>query len=259
MRGRPVPAGPSRGQLPASELDLAIGVVAAVVAHQDALAVHPGDDADGAPPHRLQVRQRVLRVIDAQVHSVVAVREQQLAAVLEVRVDHLDDRLPEVGELLQELALYLLELAVEDTPAVRLLVEAVDEQLLLGGEVGGEELVDEGDVVVVLADLEDLFAPEPELLVPRAARAQVVALVVLLAEPALVPAVLDMPPELDAELVRVDGAGARSHRAGVVIGVVDDLAVLERASGHDRRVPIAGPSFVCDLRLPLPPEVAGLL
>src|SRR6202048_879256 len=164
-------------------------------------------------------------------------REQKLSAVLEVAVHHLDDRLPEVGELLQELLLHLLELAVEDLPAVALLVEAVDEELLVGGEVGGYELIDEGDVVVVLADLEDLLAPQPQLLVPGAARAKVVALVVLLAETSLVPAVLDVPPQLDAELVRVDRAGPGSHGAGVVVGVIDDLGVLERLLGHDRRVP----------------------
>src|SRR6267378_2361680 len=119
MLARPVPASPSRprGRFPASELDLAVGMIAPVVPHQDALAV-----------------------IDAEVDAVVPVREQELSAVLEVAVDHLDDRLPEVGELLQQLALHLLELAVEDLPAVRLLVEAVDEQLLLHREVRGEEL-----------------------------------------------------------------------------------------------------------------------
>src|SRR5712664_1238213 len=194
MPGTPLPAAPSRprDRPPASELDLAVRVIAPVVPHQDALAVDAGDDAHGPPPHRLQIRQRVLGVIDAEVDAVVPVREQELSPVLEVAVDHLDDRLPEVGELLQQLALHLLELAVEDLPAVRLLVEAVDEQLLLHREVGGEELVDEGDVVVVLAHLEDLLAAQAQLLVPRAAGAQVVALVVLLAEPALVPALLDV-------------------------------------------------------------------
>src|SRR5882672_8969237 len=251
MPARPVPASPSRprDRSPASELDLAVGMIAPVVSHQDALAVDAGDDADGPPPHRLQIGQRVLGVIDAEVDAVVPVREQELASILEVAVDHLDDRLAEVGELLQELALHLLELAVEDLPAVRLLVEAVDEQLLLGGEVGGEELVDEGDVVVVLAHFEDLLAPQAQLLVPGAARAQVVALVVFLAEPPLVPALLDMSPELDPELVGIDGARSRPHGPGMVVGVVDDLAVLEGASGHDRGVPVAGPAFVAYLRL----------
>src|SRR5438132_2286769 len=186
----------SAGEGTASVLDLAVGVVAAVEAHQHALAVDPRDDGHRPAPHRLQVDQRILGVVDAQVDAVVAMGEQELAAVLEVAVDHLDDRLAEVGELLEQLALHLLELAVEDLPAIRFLVEAVDEELLLGGEVGGEELVDEGDVVVVSADFEDLLATEAELLVPGSAGAKIVALVVFLTEPTLVPALLDMTPEL---------------------------------------------------------------
>src|SRR5438477_2861381 len=212
-------------------------MVAAVESHEDALAVHAGDDGHRPAPYRLQVDERVLGVVDAQVDAVVTVGEEQLAAVLEVAVHHLDDGLPEVGELLEELALHLLELAVEDLPAVALLVEPVDEELLLGGEVGGEELVDEGDVVVVLAHLEDLLPAEPQLLVPGAPGAEVVALVILFTESPFVPAVLDVAPQFDAELVGIDGAGARSHRAAVMVGVVDDLMILERLLGHDRRVP----------------------
>src|SRR3989442_107351 len=183
-------------------------MIAAVEPHQHALSVDAGDDPDRPTPHRLQVHQGVLRVVDAQVDAVVPVREEQLATVLEVAVDHLDDRLAEVGELLQQLLLHLLELAVEDLPAIRLLIEAVDEQLLLGREVRGEEFVDEGDVVVVLAHLEDLLPAQAELLVPRAAGAQVVALVLplLFLEPlALVEVVgerLLLAGEAEADLVQ---------------------------------------------------------
>src|SRR5256885_14169075 len=209
-----------------SVVDFSIRMVAAVESHEDALAVHAGADGHRPAPHRLQVDERVLGVVEAQVDAVVTVGKEQLAAVLEVAVHHLDDGLAEVGELLEELALPLLELAVEDLPAVSLLVEAVDEELLLGGEVGGEELVDEGDVVVVLADLEDLLPSEAQLLVPGAAGAEVVALVVFLAESSFVPAVLDVAPQLDAELVGGDGGGPGPHGAAVVIGGVDNLVIL---------------------------------
>src|SRR5256885_3094622 len=227
-----------------SVVDFSVRMIAAVEPHEDALPVHAGDDGHRPAPHRLQVDERVLRVVHAQVDAVVTVGEEQFAAVLEIAVHHLDDGLAEVGELLEELAFHLLELAVEDLPAVPLLVEAVDEELLFRGEVRGEELVDEGDVVVVLADLEDLLPPEPELLVPGAAGAQVVALVVFLAEAALVPAVLDVAPELDAQLVRIDGAGAGTPPAGGVGGVIHDLAFPPRLGGPGHRVAIAGPSFI---------------
>src|SRR5439155_18086253 len=186
-------------------------------------------------------------------------REQELAAVFEVAVDDFDDRLPEIRQLLQKLLLHLLELAVEDLPAVGLLVEAIDEQLLLGGEIGSEELVDEGDVVIVFAHFEDLLPAETELAIPGAAGAQVVALVVFLAEAALVPTLFDVPPQLDAELVRIDRAGPGPHGARMVICVIDDLRVLQGPRGHDRAVPVARPSFVDYLRLRLRSEVVRLL
>ena len=45
-----------------------------------------------------------------------------------------------------------------------------------------QERVDEGNIVVDAADLEDFLPPQAELLVPVAPLVQVVALVVLLAE-----------------------------------------------------------------------------
>src|SRR3954463_2178421 len=241
-----------------SVVDFSIRMVAAVEPHQDSLAVHAGDDGHRPAPHRLQVDERVLGVVGPQIDAVVSVGEEQFAPVLEVAVHHLDDGLAEVGELLEELALHLLELAVEDLPAIPLLVESVDEELLLGSEVGGEELVDEGDVVVVLADLEDLLPPQAELLVPGAAGAQVVALVVFLAEASLVPAVLDMAPELDAQLVGVDGAGTGTHGAAVMVGVINNFIILQSLLRHYRTVPKTRPTFVCDFRLTLRRKIISL-
>ena len=51
----------------------------------------------------------------------------------------------------------------------------------------------------------------------------VVAVVVLLAERAAVPAVLDVAEQLDAELVRVELRRRAGHRAAVVVAVVDHV------------------------------------
>src|SRR3954463_4670853 len=241
-----------------SVVDFSIRMVAAVEPHQDSLAVHAGDDGHRPAPHRLQVDERVLGVIGTQVDAVMTVGEEQFAPVLEVAVHHLDDGLAEVGELLEELALHLLELAVEDLPAVPLLVEPVDEELLLGGEVGGEELVNEGDVVVVLADLEDLPPSQAELLVPGPAGAEVVALVVFFTEAALVPSFLDVAPQLDSQLVRIDRARAGTHRPAVVVGVVDNLVIPQRLRRHYRTMPKAGPTLVHYLRLALRCKIISL-
>src|SRR5207248_5557700 len=70
------------------------------------------------------------------------------------------------------------------------------------------------------------------LFVPGALFLLVLTLVVLLAEPAGVPAVLDVAEQLDADLVRVEPAARHGHGARVVIGVVDALPGLE---GLDRK------------------------
>src|SRR5262245_22630622 len=123
----------------------------AVEAEDDALVVHLGGDADRAAPELVDVLERVARPILLEVDAVVRVAHQQLAAVLPVAVDDVDDRLSEVGERGEELRLDLAELARLDLPVTGVLVEAVGEQALLAREVFGEELVDEGDVVVELA------------------------------------------------------------------------------------------------------------
>ena len=104
------------------------------------------------------------------------------------------------------------------------------EELVLDRELRRQELVDEGDVVVERAHLEDLFAPEPEPQIPVPLRVEVVALLPLAPELPLVPALLDVAVELDAELVRVEPPAARRHDARVVVGVVDDLAPVADVS-----------------------------
>ena len=74
---------------------------------------------------------------------------------------------------------------------------------MLAAEIERQELVDERQVVVDAADLEDLLPAQAQLRVPVAAWRIVVALVVFLAEAAAVPAVLDVAIELDAELVGI--------------------------------------------------------
>src|SRR5262249_12700906 len=140
----------------------------------------------------------------------------------------------------------------------RALVEAECIELLLVTELEREELVDEGDVVVELAHLEDLLPPEPEPAVPALLDRHVLALVPLLAEPPLVPAVLDVAQELDAELVGIELPGRRRQNTGIRVGIIDDLGGLERLLRHDLRMPERGPSFIHYLRLPLRREVIGL-
>src|SRR4029453_1195609 len=96
-------------------------------------------------------------------------------------------------------------------------VEAEREEFLVAAELLGEKLVDERNVVVKLPDLEDLLASEPQPTVPGAARGHVLALVPLLAELPLVPALFDVAVQLDAQLVGVELTRRRcGHPRGVV-------------------------------------------
>ena len=62
---------------------------------------------------------------------------------------------------------------------------------------------------------------------------EVVARFPVTAELAFVPAFLDVAIQLDADLVRVQPIGAHGHRAGMMIGVIDDFAVGQTEVGHD--------------------------
>src|SRR5690606_25292706 len=149
-----------------SEVGAALGMLLAVEAQDDALAVHSGVEIDGAAPERLEVLQGQARLVQLEVDSVVTVHEQKLGTIFEIAVHHIDDRLAEIGELVEELFLDDLEVAAEDLPGLVLVVVSVDEELVLQTELGGEKFIDEGDVVVEAAHLEDLLAPQAELQIP---------------------------------------------------------------------------------------------
>src|SRR5262249_14208383 len=157
-----------------------------------------GEEVRRPLPDAGQAGQGVARVVELQVDPLVAVADEDLPAVLEVPVLHVDERLALGGEPGQQAILDLLGLPAVDLPVAGALVEAERVELLIDAELHGEELVDEGDVVVELPDLEDLAAAEPEAAIPVLLGRHVLAVVPLLAEAALVPAVLDVAEELDA-------------------------------------------------------------
>src|SRR5262249_18869337 len=144
------------------------------------------------------------RVVGAEIEPLVIVAQEELAPVLEVRVLDVDERAAGVRELEEELLLHLLELARLDLVPLVPVRPGEREQLLVAAEVGRQELVDEGDVVVERAHLEDLLLAQAEAEVPVLLRVQVVAVLPLLAELPAIPALLDVAKQLDAELVRIE-------------------------------------------------------
>ena len=103
-------------------------------------------------------------------------------------------------------------IAADDAQLAGVRVAAVLVELVLLDELGRHELVDEVHVVVDAADLEDLLAAEAQALVPLLLLAEVVGLLVFLAELALVPAVFDVAEQLDADLVRIEIRPAACER-----------------------------------------------
>src|SRR5262249_27117060 len=166
------------------------GVVGPVERQGRRLTVHDRLQVDGPAPDELNVRQGVGRVVQPQVHAVVVVLQEQLPAVAVVAVYYINPRFSEVRQAVKQPLLDLLELARLDHVLPGLLLEGEAEELVLPAELGGEERVDEGNIVVDAANLEDFLPPQAELPVPGALLLLVVALLPLLAELAGVPAVL---------------------------------------------------------------------
>ena len=183
-----------------------LGEVLTVVAQDLAVLRHHRLQVDGALPQPLEVLQRLAGVVHLQVDALVLVAEKQLAAVAVVAVLDVDDRLARIGELEQQSALHLLELPAVNVEVAGLLIEGEREHPVLPAEVLGEEVVDERDVVVHLPHLEDLVTPLAELQVPVLLFQDVGAFLVLLAETPLVPAILDVTEQLEAQLVGVEAA-----------------------------------------------------
>src|SRR5207237_2614264 len=112
-----------------------------------------------AAPDELEVGQHVGRLVEAEVHPVVLVPQQQFAAVAVVAVHYIDPRLPEVRQAEQEPLLDLLELPRLNYILPRLFLERVAEKTVPNAEFRRQKRVDEGDVVVDAAHLEDLLTP----------------------------------------------------------------------------------------------------
>ena len=163
-------------------------------------------------PDVLDVLEGFDGVLDFDVQAVVLVGQVELAAVAVVAVDDVDERLAHVGEVVEQRLLDALGVAADDAELAGVRVAAVLVELVALDELLGQELVDEVDVVVDAADLEDLLAALAEALVPAFLAAEVVGLLVFLAEAALVPAVFDVAEEFDADLVRIEVARAACGR-----------------------------------------------
>src|SRR5262245_58616944 len=96
-----------------------------------ALAFDHGSQMDRSRPHREQVLQGVLSVVQTQIDSFMPVFEQQFAAVLEITVDDINERLAEVGQAKQQLLFDAFPVAVRDLVDAALRIEVIGEEPFL--------------------------------------------------------------------------------------------------------------------------------
>ena len=86
-------------------------VLFAVVAPRCFLAFDDRLNAHGALPDANERRQRLAGVVRSEIHTLMVVAEEKLAAIAEVAVLHVDVRVASVGELKEQLVFDLPELA----------------------------------------------------------------------------------------------------------------------------------------------------
>src|SRR5687767_15272349 len=111
-------------------------MLAAVEAHHHLLALDDREEVHGALPYADEALHDLARVVGAEIHALVIVLEEELAAVVVVRVLDVDERVARVRELEEELLLDLLELARLDLDALVPIRPRDREELVVAAEVG---------------------------------------------------------------------------------------------------------------------------
>src|SRR5262245_6298738 len=112
------------------------------------LAIDERLQVDGPAPHELEVRQGVRRLIEFEIDPVVFVPQQEFTPVAIIAVYYINPRFAEVCQAKQQPLLDLLEFPGLNDVLAGLFLEGVGEQLVLDAELGCQEGVDKGDIVM---------------------------------------------------------------------------------------------------------------
>src|SRR5215471_14506477 len=161
-----------------SSIDLPLDMFFSVEREQLAFALDNGLQMHRPRPDREQILQRILSIIEAQVNTFVTMIEQQFAAVFEIAVGDIDERLSEIRQREEKLLLDALPVSVGNLVDPALGVELIREKPFFVAELFGEERVDESNVVVNPSRFKNLFAAEAQAEVPFALRNVVVAFLI---------------------------------------------------------------------------------
>src|SRR5262249_19578101 len=109
-------------------------------------------------PDELEVGQRVARLVLAEVHSIMFMTQQQLAAIAVVAVHDKNPRFAEVRQAEQQPFLDLVELPRLDDELAGLVLKRETEHLVIATELRRQEGIDESNIVVNVAHLEDFLS-----------------------------------------------------------------------------------------------------
>src|SRR5215471_7764456 len=116
---------------------------------------------DRPSPQLMKAFQHFVEPIELEVDPFVLMEDVELTPIAVIPLGDRKNRLARVGEREEELLLDLLELATHDLEGVVVFVVVISEIFVLHTKFGGEKGVDEGEIVIELAYLEDLLAPQP--------------------------------------------------------------------------------------------------
>src|ERR1043165_3446606 len=111
----------------------------AVIADQPAFAVEYRLDMHRPVPNLLNVAHRVARMIQLQLHALVAMAQVQLSSVGMIRFRHINEWLARIREAGKKLLLYVFELAAGDFVHAALAIKFVGKQFMLLAEFFGKE------------------------------------------------------------------------------------------------------------------------
>src|SRR5690554_2983976 len=103
-------------------IEVRIAVLRAIIAQERPAILGDGLDIHRTFPHPVQGLKHALSVVKAQRSAVKFMVKQQLPAILEVAVLHVNEGLAEICQLRQQLLLNLLKLPALDLPIPRLTI-----------------------------------------------------------------------------------------------------------------------------------------
>ena len=169
-----------------------VGKVAAIEGEEALLLIDNSLKEDGARPDLVDVAHRITGIVCFQINTLVAMAQVELAAVVVVAILDIDEGLTKVGEAKEELFFNFAKLPRGNLVEVAITVVAKGEELIAQHKLRGQELIDEGNIIVEPAHLEDLLTPQAKLTIPVTLGANILTLVILLTKLALVPAIFNI-------------------------------------------------------------------